>query len=224
MGSSRFPGKMLAKLGPFTIIEWVLMRVKKANMLDEVLLATSDLPRDDVLVNIADQCNVSVYRGSESDVLKRFANAATKTKAETVIRVCADNPFIDPDEINRLVTFFESKDCDYACNHQNRLDSNYADGFGAEIFSFNILQKVNFLAKDSRHREHITLYLWENKNSFIMMSVPAPVHLRYPQLRFDINTNKDKEILETLIDNGITLETKAHQIITTYLSSQNELG
>ena len=219
MGSSRFPGKMLAKLGSCTIIEWVLSRVKRANLLDEVLLATSNLPRDDILAKIANQCNVSVYRGSESDVLKRFTNAAIKYQAETVIRVCADNPFIDPDEINRLVSFFESNDCDYACNHQNHLDSNYADGFGAEIFSFSLLKKINMLAKDSRHREHITLYLWDNNNSYKMMSVPAPKDLCYPYLRFDIDTPEDRDKMALLVKNGARIESSANEIIKIYLSS-----
>ena len=140
-------------------------------------------------------------------------------KAETVIRVCADNPFIDPDEIDRLVTFFESNDCDYACNHQNRLDSNYADGFGAEIFSFNLLQKINILAKDFKHREHITLYLWDNKTQFIMMSVPAPEHLRYPDLRFDIDLPEDKDKMELIVNNGATIESSAHEIIELFFSS-----
>ena len=219
MGSSRFPGKMLAKLGPFTIIEWVLKRVKRANMLDEVLLATSDLPRDDVLVDVADQCDVSVYRGSESDVLKRFSNAATKAKADSVIRVCADNPFIDPIELDRLINFYKENECDYAFNHQNKLKGNYADGFGAEIFSYNLLQKVNKIAKDPNHREHVTLYLWEIKTKYIVMPVPAPKFLNYPHLRFDIDLPEDKDKMELIVNNGATIESSAHEIIEIFFSS-----
>ena len=43
MGSSRFPGKMLAPLGGAPILEWVLTRVKGSKYLDQVVLATSDL-------------------------------------------------------------------------------------------------------------------------------------------------------------------------------------
>ena len=62
--------------------------------------------------------------------------------ADTVARICADNPFIDPKEIDRLVLSFRSNACDYACNHQDRLNSEYADGFGAEILSNDLFQKV----------------------------------------------------------------------------------
>ena len=131
MGSSRFPRKMIARLGPYTLIEWVFIRVNKTKNIDKVLLATSDLPRDDELVKIANKYNINVYRGSELDVLKRFYNAAYKNKAKTIIRICADNPFIDPIELDRLINFYNENECDYAFNHQNKLKSNYADGFGA---------------------------------------------------------------------------------------------
>lgn len=219
MGSSRFPGKMVAKLGSYAVIEWVLWRVKRAKMLGKVVLATSDLPQDDVLVKIADQYDVSTYRGSETDVLKRFVNAASEYEAETIIRVCADNPFIDPNEIDRLVKFFVSKNCNYAFNHQSRLNSKYADGFGAEIFSFKVLNKINKLAQDPRHREHITLYLWEADHPFIMMPVPAPKYLSYPHLCFDIDLPEDKDKMDLIVNNGATIESSAEQIINIYFST-----
>ena len=201
MGSSRFPRKMIAKLGPFKIIEWVLSRVKKSTMLDEVLLATTDLPQDDVLVNIADKCSVNVYRGSELDVLKRFGEAADKTKAETIIRVCADNPFVDSNEIDRLIKFYKSIDCDYACNHQNRSNSGYADGFGAEIFSNDLLIRLNEMEINESYREHVTLYLWDNQKQYKIMVVPAPAGLKYPNLSFDIDTHEDLSSMELLVKN-----------------------
>ena len=134
MGSSRFPNKMLQKLGPHTILEWVLRRTLKANLIDCVVLATSENKRDSPLGDKAQTLGSNVfYYGSETDVLQRLATAATFYNADTVVRICADNPFIDPKEIDRLVLSFRSNACDYACNHQDRLNSEYADGFGAEI-------------------------------------------------------------------------------------------
>ncbi len=218
MGSSRFPKKMLARLGPYTLIEWVFIRVNKTKNIDKVLLATSDLPRDDELVKIANKYNINVYRGSELDVLKRFYNAAYENKAKTIIRICADNPFIDPIELDRLINFYKENECDYAFNHQNKLKSNYADGFGAEIFSYNLLQKVNKIAKDPNHREHVTLYLWEIKTKYIVMPVPAPKFLNYPHLRFDIDLPKDKDKIESIINNGVTINSSAQEIVDIFLS------
>ncbi|HNC94755.1 MAG TPA: NTP transferase domain-containing protein, partial [Myxococcota bacterium] len=100
MGSVRFPGKMLANLHGYPVLEWVLHRVAQATEVDEVVLATTDMARDNPLVELAGRLAVPVHRGSESDVLGRFADAAAAFDAEGVVRICADNPFIDPAEID----------------------------------------------------------------------------------------------------------------------------
>ena len=218
MGSTRYPGKMLEKLGSVPIIEWVLRRVKRAHMLDEVLLATTNLPRDDILVNIADQFDVNVFRGNESDVLKRFSDAAKQLNSEIVVRVCADNPFIDPFEIDRLVSFFNSNDIDYACNEQNCLNRDYSCGFGAEILRASLLEELNKRVRESRQREHVTLYLLENPNKFQLAAVPVPPELAYPELRYDVDEPEDLESLKTLCSNGITIDSDAKAIIAMTLN------
>ncbi len=218
MGSSRFPNKMLQKLGPRTILEWVLRRTHKANSIDCVVLATSENKRDSLLGDKAQTLGSNVFYGSETDVLKRLATAATFYNADTVVRICADNPFIDPKEIDRLVLSFRSNACDYACNHQDRLNSEYADGFGAEILSNDLFQKVNSLATSSDHREHATLYLWDNPDEFRVYSLPAPSELAYPSMKFDIDTPEDLENLGDLVSRGVSLKSTASEIIQIALS------
>ena len=89
------------------LLFWVLSRVKKAKLTTSTLLATSDMEKDDPLAELAQQLNVPVFRGSETDVLGRFVAAAIMAKADHVVRVCGDNPLIAPEEIDRLVEFFE---------------------------------------------------------------------------------------------------------------------
>ena len=169
--------------GGYPLLEWVLIRLSRAKSIDKVVLATSDLSKDDELLAIADNLGISVFRGSETNVLDRFSRAALHHKADVVVRVCADNPFVDHEEIDRLVNFYFSTTCDYACNHQERLGNQYADGFGAEILSNALLQKIADNASDLRHREHVTLYLWENSNEFLLSTVTPPKELAFPGLR-----------------------------------------
>lgn len=222
MGSVRFPGKMLASLAGRPVLEWVLRRADRAQV-DKVVLATTDLARDDPLQELAESLAVPVYRGSEFDVLERFAGAANTFDADTVIRVCADNPFVDPAEIDRLINYFLENRCDYACNHQDRIGSRYADGFGAEILSNDLLQKIADVACEARHREHVTLYLWDHADDFALRSVPAPAELAFPQLRFDVDTPGDLDYLNRVaktinIDTGVA----ATKIIQAALSIATE--
>ena len=82
-----------------------MIRLSRAKSIDKVVLATSDFSKDDELLVIADNLGISGFRGSESNVLDRFSRAALVHKADVVVRVCADNPFVDHEEIDRLVNF-----------------------------------------------------------------------------------------------------------------------
>jgi len=213
MGSSRFPGKMLARLGGIPLLEWVVRRLLRAASLAQVVLATSDRDSDDALAELATNLGIAVFRGSEADVLGRFVGAASMAGADNVVRICADNPFIDPAEVDRLARYFAENPCDYACNHQDRLGSNYADGFGAEILSAALLEKIAAHALEVRHREHVTLSLWDHASEYTLTAVAAPAELAFPELRFDVDTPDDLANLEVLVRAGVAIETPARDII-----------
>jgi spore coat polysaccharide biosynthesis protein SpsF len=204
---------MLAILGGRPLLEWVLIRASRSSLVNEVVLATTENSRDDALVDLARKLNISVFRGSEGDVLERFSGAARKFKADTVVRVCADNPFIDPDEIDRLIKYYNEHECDYACNHQARLTSRYADGFGAEIFSNDILQQIALNAKQASHREHATLFLWEHPERYLIHAVESPSELAYPELRFDVDSPSDLDSLNEFIKCGVSITSAASDIV-----------
>ncbi len=131
MDSSRFPSKMKALLGNLSIIEWVILRVKKAKFLDKIVLATSNEDQDNYLVDIANKYEIQSYRGSKLNVLKRVVEAASQHEADHVIRICADNPFICFDALDNLIEYYKQSKCDLAFNHSPLFDSDFADGFGA---------------------------------------------------------------------------------------------
>jgi spore coat polysaccharide biosynthesis protein SpsF len=213
MGSTRLPGKMLATLGSASILEWVITRLKKAEEVDAIIVATTINPEDDAIVNIAKAFNIEYFRGNESDVLNRFYCASLLRQSDIIVRVCADNPFVDPNEIDRLVDFFKVSDCDYACNHMNKLGSNYADGFGAEAFSWDTLCLLENLVDKVNHREHLTSYIWDNLSAFKILSIKAPKELQYPHLRFDVDSGDDLKYLQDLVDAGVTVNSAASEII-----------
>ena len=198
MGSSRFPDKMLVPLAKRPVIEWVLNRVSKAKLLDKVILATSDGPNDDKLCEFAAKRNISVYRGSETDVLGRICDAASSVNATGVVRICGDNPFIAPAEIDRLIKLYVDLGPDYAFNHLDRMNNNYADGFGAEILSMNLLEQLAKTITNFSLREHLTLAVWDRASEIRIKTITAPKELAFSEMRFDIDTPSDLERLEPL--------------------------
>ena len=217
MGSSRFPGKMMAKLGDQELMSWVLTRVCDAKELDQVVLATSTSGDDDQLVEVASNFKVMVVRGSQDDVLDRFVKASRESKADLVVRVCADNPFVAAEEIDRLVVAHKSGSFDYSCNHQQRLGNRYADGFGAEVVSTSLLNEISKLTTQTMHREHVTSYVWDNSAKFRIQAVMAPSDLAFPEIKLDIDTPEDLQKLNQFVQKyAITTACSAAKIVQAF--------
>ena len=220
MGSSRFPGKSLATIGDIPLLGWVLSRTSRSKYIDAIVLATSVSEKDDLLSQYTVSRGFPVYRGSEGNVLNRIIEAGKTENADVIVRICADNPFIDPNEIDRLILIFKKLNVLYACNHLDKLNSGYADGFGAEITHLSVLEMIAAKATDKRHLEHVTSYLWENTDHNNLYAVPAPVQLAFPNLRFDCDQKSDLAYLNKLIEAGVKVDTPAEEIIQIALELQ----
>ena len=217
MGSQRFRGKMLSQLGEHTLLDWVLQRVLRSTQVDQVVLATSTNSEDDKLVSAALRLEVDSIRGSEADVLSRFLLAADDSQADLVVRVCADNPFIAPEELDRLIVDHRAKNVDYSCNHQQKLSNKYADGFGAEILSHDLLKKLANQTTQQAHREHVTSYIWDNQKEFKINAVTAPTELAFPEVKLDIDTPEELAILNEFVRQySVKIETKAAEIVESF--------
>jgi spore coat polysaccharide biosynthesis protein SpsF len=213
---------MLAKLGEQELLRWVLTRVCDAKEVDQVVLATSTSRDDDQLVEAASDFKVLVVRGSQDDVLDRFVQAAKDSKADLVVRVCADNPFVAAEEIDRLVVAHKLGSFDYSCNHQQRLDNRYADGFGAEILSTSLLNEISRLTTLTSHREHVTSYVWDNPAKFKIQAVMAPSELAFPEMKLDIDTPEDLNRLNRFVEKyAISTASSAATIVQAFNEFSN---
>jgi glutamate-1-semialdehyde 2,1-aminomutase len=138
------------------MIEWVMTRASRATRVDRVVLATTDSPKDDALAAHISALGYAVERGSESDVLARFAAAALAQGADVVVRITADCPFIDPALVDAVIALREAKDADYASNAD---PATYPDGLDVEVFTATALARAAREAESRHDREHVTPYL-----------------------------------------------------------------
>ena len=103
MGSSRLPGKSMMDLAGVPLVGRILERVKRCNLLDDIVLAIPDTKRDSVLQSLGGDYGVTVFSGSEHDLVERYYQAALMSKAEIIGRLPADNATPEPSEIDRIV-------------------------------------------------------------------------------------------------------------------------
>ena len=163
MTSTRLPGKVLADLGGQPMLGYLLDRVRRADSLDTIMVATTTNVKDDAIVQLCELENVSVFRGSEVDVLGRFAGAASQCGARTVVRLTADCPLHDPAVINAAVQKYEDGNWDYLSNTLRR---TYPDGLDVEVFSASALTEAETNAVHPYCREHVTPYISGSRPEF----------------------------------------------------------
>ena len=68
MGSSRFPGKTMAKIAGKPLIWHIIHRLRKSNQLTKIIIATSVLKENDVLEEFAKRQRIPIIRGDEHNV------------------------------------------------------------------------------------------------------------------------------------------------------------
>ncbi|MBO6171533.1 MAG: glycosyl transferase family 2 [Desulfovibrio sp.] len=191
LGSSRLPLKSLLCLRDVPVIDWVTQRLAQASRLDGMLVAVPDTPLDAVLLEHLRRRNVPCMAGPENDVLERYRLAARQAGAGLVVRVCADNPLIWGEAVDRLVDFYEQGAWDYAYNHIPR-ENLWPDGLGAEIFSRELLERMADEAVEPSQREHCCNYIWDNRERFRIGTFdPGEDWLRRPDLKLDMDSSDD---------------------------------
>lgn len=192
MGSSRLPGKVLMPILKKPVLWHVYQRTKRAKRIDQVIIATSDKKADDKIAKFCETNNIPIFRGSESDVLDRYFQAAKKNKADYIVRVTADCPLIDSELVGKLIRNFTSGNYDYAgiaagAGASTLNINRFPQGLDAEIFSFGALKTAWGNAKDPLEREHATAYIWKRPKKFRIgpPQVPDVDHSMYYRLTLD---------------------------------------
>ena len=144
MSSSRLPGKILKTIQGIPIIELIIKRLKKSKLVDDILVATSNIKENKSLINLLKKKKIKFFCGSEHDALSRFYYAAKKNKSKIIVRITGDCPLADPKIVDEFIKEFKKSKIDYISNTN---PWTYPDGFDVEVFSFNLLKEANKKAK-----------------------------------------------------------------------------
>lgn len=197
MTSTRLPGKVLVDLAGAPVIDHVVERVRAAELIDEVAVATSIDASDDALAEHLEAVGVTMVRGSLDDVLGRYHGAAAALDAETIVRITGDCPLIDSAVIDTVVSGFRrAPEVDYCSNTLRR---TYPLGMDTEVFSRAALERAHREARSDVAREHVTPYLYQHPDLFSLRSVEAPAWAHRPELRLTLDDPRDLEMIRRLM-------------------------
>lgn len=194
-GSTRLPNKMILPFyKEFSVLEILFLRLKNAFSEIEIIVATTTNTNDDIIELKAIEYGLKCFRGNELDVLNRFIETAEIFKIEKIIRICADNPFLDIPSLKILVEKFENIDSDYLAFSTSEnvptIKTHY--GFWAEAVTLNALQKVVRLTNEKIYHEHVTNFIYSNSEIF---------NIHFVKINKEIESNNSIRLtLDTLED------------------------
>lgn len=196
MTSTRLPGKVLLEIGGRTVLDHHLDRLAAAGL--AVHVATTVNATDDPVVALAERRGLPVHRGSEDDVLARFADCASAYGLDVVVRVTSDCPLIDGDVIAAALEDYLAED-DTDLYVSNALERTFPRGMDFEIFSGAALREAAERADEPAQREHVTPYFYTNVNGrMVLRNVALPAdHSGY---RVTLDTEDDLELIRALIE------------------------
>lgn len=189
MGSSRLPGKVLADLAGWPVISWVVRAARLVPGVDAVWIATSENAGDDAIADWSQQNGVECFRGSELDVLDRYACAARAAKADVVLRLTSDCPFFDPQVGGQVVALRHIANSDYAGNVD---PPSWPDGLDCECVTAAALFEASKEAIRPSDREHVTPFIRNTRARFSTRTL----HSSLPGLakeRWTLDTPADYE-------------------------------
>lgn len=195
MGSTRLPGKILKKVNNRALLSYQIERLEQSQYIDEIVIATTIKKQDDLIVDFCKGNSISYFRGSETDVLARYYEAATFFKADAIVRITSDCPIIDVQIVDKTIQhFIESDKFEYV---SNTVERTYPRGLDTEIFSYVALEKAYKEAVLERDREHVTAYFYTKPDVFSIGYIKNDMD--FSDYRWTVDTEEDFELIEKII-------------------------
>ena len=196
MGSSRVPGKVMLPLAGHPLVWHVIDRMRRVEGLAEVVLATTQAPRNAPLVAFASAEGVPVFQvEAEDDLAARIAGAARRHDAALVLRTAADCPLVDPDLMALMLRRAIETDADFTTN---RMNWSYPLGLSADVISRRALEWADANLVTPEDRELFAVWIRDHPEQFKVEPIVNPVNLSHHT--WTVDEPEDVPIITRIFD------------------------
>ena len=202
MASTRLPGKVLLPLGPKNkpVLWWLFYRIGLAELVDQVVVATTNNPVNQPIMDFADHNHkgwyVYGYDGEEDDVIGRVISCAKFYDADIVVDITGDCPMVDPRHIDHLVNYLLiTKTSDYVSN--DVIHRSWPDGLDVQVYWLDTLMKCQ---RRLNPKQHCGYNIGSNSLLFNVNRFWAPVKYHWPELGLTLDTSEDYKFLQRIFN------------------------
>ena len=198
LGSTRLPRKIMMDLdGEHSVLDYVVNQLKFCKHIDKIIIATTTLKQDNLLVRYSKNCGLDYFCGDENDVLDRFYQCARNFSFSIIVRVTSDCPLIDPTIVDDVINKFIKGNFDYATNKLPLRHSKCPHGTEVEVFSFKTLETTWLESKKISEREHVTPYIYHNPKKFSIFNLDSKKD--FSHMRYTVDRPKDLELVQKIV-------------------------
>lgn len=197
MNASRLPGKMMLPLAGEPVIARVVQRIRPSQYVDEVIVASTVNPLDDLIAYACKNISCLYFRGSENDVMGRVLAAVKSLQADIIVEINGDCPMIDYRHIDQVIEAFFSGKYDYASN-LNALGSGYPDGFDVQVFPVSVLEEVSNETSDPVARVHVSYPIYTQPDRYRCVTVKAEGGMVWDDLELLLDEKEDYILLDSI--------------------------
>ncbi len=198
MGSTRLPNKVLKEVHEKPLLGYLLDRLRRVKNADALVVATTNDPLDDEIVDFCNEEGISVERGEEENVLDRYYTTALSFSADVVVRICADCPLIDPEIVDRVISFYLEHEGEYDYV-SNVVERTFPRGMDVEVFSIEALEKAWKEAHSTEEQEHVTLHMMRHPEHFRIANISDP-EKNLSHYRLTLDTLEDFQLITLLLN------------------------
>lgn len=196
MGSTRLPGKVLKDIAGRPMLSYQLERLRRVELADRVVLATTTSETDDAIVRFGADEGIEVTRGSEHDVLSRYCEAAARFNATVLVRITSDCPLIDPQLVDHAIAVFRGPAVyDYV---SNMIEPSWPCGMAVEVVSAAALAEAGRESTDAAEREHVTPFIYWRPARYRLGSLTRNPNLSHH--RWTVDTLEDFQLVARILE------------------------
>ena len=197
MTSTRLPGKVMLPLSGKPALERMIERIRPSRYVDDIVIASPVGGAQEPIVELAKNCGVKIFQGSEEDVLGRVLGAVRSVSGDIIVELTGDCPLLDHRLIDEGLEEYFNSGADYAAN--NTIPPiTFPNGFDVQVFSVKALEEVGRLTIDPIDRLHVSLYIYRHPERFKLHRWSAGPEVFGPDLRLTMDEDKDYELISAV--------------------------
>ena len=207
LNSTRLHNKILLPLSSKPMLSHCLERASRSKEINQLVVSC---PKGEggVIARAVAPFNVATIfesEANENDLIDRYIETAYAHNASIIVRLCADNPLVEPLEMDRAIRYYLHYPRIFVSNmHQHSKNSvafltntGYPDGIGCEVFSLSRLEWLSNRVQNASLREHPHQYFHEIGQ---VSSPVCPAEFYRPDLKLDVNTQEEYEYIKDIFD------------------------